>query len=84
MTGSKLYAILLGGKIRKNNLMEDHHLVFAVAENEEAARLSAKKKWDAEEIHIDGTQEINIVDGYKILLKKTNQQDNNKVDNKYS
>ncbi len=71
MKKQNLYAILLGGKIRKNHLMEDHHLVFVVAENENEARKLSKKKWDVEEIHIDGTQLIDVVDGYKINLQKT-------------
>ncbi len=71
MTNKNLYAVLLGGKIRENNLMEDHRLVFVVAENERTARKSAKKKWDAVEVHVDGTQQIKSVDGYKINLEET-------------
>ena len=67
----KLYAILLGGKLRKNHLMEDHHLVFVVAEDEKSARKKAKKKWQAEEVHVDGTQLIEMVDGFKIKLEDT-------------
>lgn len=74
MLNLKLYAILLGGKLRQNHLMEDHHLVFVVANNEEDARKQAKQKWNAEEVHIDGTQHINIVDGYKINLEKTDSE----------
>lgn len=74
MENKNLYAILLGGKIRKNHLMEDHHLVFVVAENEKQARKLAKKKWDVEEVHIDGTQLINRVDGYQIKLQKTDEE----------
>jgi len=67
----KLYAVLLGGKIREENLMEDHQLVFVVAANEKGARKLAKLKWpDAESIHVDGTQCIKQVDGYKISLEK--------------
>jgi uncharacterized protein DUF1543 len=77
MNNEILYAVLLGGKIRKNNLMEDHHLVFVVAENEIEARKLAKKKWNAESIHVDGTQKISKVDGYKIILQKTEEQDEN-------
>ena len=68
MSKQILYAVLLGGKIRKNHLMEDHHLVFVVAENENEARKLAKKKWNTDEIHVDGTQKIIKVDGYKIIL----------------
>jgi len=66
-----LYAVLLGGKLRENHLMEDHHLVFVVAESEKSARVLAKKKWQAEEVHIDGTQRIEQVDGYEIILEKS-------------
>jgi len=64
-----LYAVLLGGKLRQNHLMEDHHLVFVVAEDEKSARIQAKQKWQAQEIHVDGTQKIEQVDGYKIKLE---------------
>ena len=66
----KLYAVLLGGKLRENHLMEDHHLVFVVAEDEEEARQLAKAKWDVEEVHVDGTQLVEKVDGYRVILEK--------------
>lgn len=75
MNTKDLYAVLLGGKIRKNHLMEDHHLVFVVAENEAEARVLSRAKWDAEEIHVDGTQKITKVDGYRISLQKTDEPD---------
>lgn len=65
-----LYAVLLGGKMRKQHLMEDHYLVFVVAGSEKEARKMAKTKWDAEEVHVDGTQKIEKVDGFKIQLSK--------------
>ena len=80
-----LYAVLLGGKIRKNHLMEDHHLVFVIADNDKEARKLAKKKWDAEEIHVDGTQKIENVDGYKIRLERnTEKEDDFQVNTNYS
>ena len=85
MNNQILYAVLLGGKIRKNHLMEDHHLVFVVAENEIEARKLAKKKWNADDIHVDGTQKINMVDGFKIILQKTEGQEEDFLINpKYS
>lgn len=75
MNNQNLYAVLLGGKIRKNHLMEDHHLVFVVAENETEARKLSKKKWNAEDIHVDGTQKISVVDGYTVNLQKIDTQD---------
>ncbi len=71
MTKPNLFAVLLGGKIRKNHLMEDHHLVFVVASDEKEARKLAKLKWDVEEVHVDGSQLIKSVDGYKINLEKS-------------
>ncbi len=85
MNKQNLYAVLLGGKIRKNHLMEDHHLVFVVAENEQEARKLSKKKWDAEDIHVDGTQKISMVDGYKLVLQKTDEQDDDSgINSEYS
>ncbi len=82
----ELYAVLLGGKIREENLMEDHQLVFVVASNENTARELAKLKWpNAESVHIDGTQLIKQVDGYKIILEKgVDSTDKSEIDNQYS
>ena len=80
-----LYAVLLGGKLTGHQLMEDHHLVFVVARDEETARKIAKKKWRAESIHVDGTQLISAVDGYQINLEKINSpKDSFKVNPDYS
>ncbi|RXQ91506.1 DUF1543 domain-containing protein [Ancylomarina salipaludis] len=85
MKDINLYAVLLGGKIRENHLMEDHHLVFVAAANEEEARRLARKKWNADDIHVDGTQQLNIVDGYQIKLEKTECQDDDfQLNSEYS
>ncbi len=63
----------LAEKSEKTHLTEDHHLVFVLTENEAEARRSAKKKWDADEIHVDGVQKRTRVNGYKILLQKTDE-----------
>ncbi len=67
---ANLYAILLGGKADRKLLMEDHQLVFVVAENEVDAAIAAKKKWHVEKSHIDGIQKLDSVDGFEIHLKK--------------
>lgn len=80
-----LYAVLLGGKLRSNHLMEDHHLVFVIAKDEIEARKLAKQKWQAEEVHVDGTQRIDKVDGFRIHLE--DEQDKNSdfgINSKYS
>lgn len=81
-----LYAILLGGKVRENNLMEDHQLVFVVADNELDARKLAKLKWpEATSIHVDGTQKLTSIDGYQIsLTKELDIQDRTIIDNQFS
>lgn len=84
MNNQNLYAVLLGGKIRENHLMEDHHLVFVVAGDENEARKLAKRKWNAENIHVDGTQKLDIIDGYKIILKETDKQNDLPVNPEYS
>jgi len=85
MDNKCLYAVLLGGKIRENHLMEDHHLVFVIAQSEEEARKKAKKKWAAKEIHVDGTQKIEIIDGYKIKLEEClSEEDVSHINPKYS
>ncbi|MEN8137319.1 MAG: DUF1543 domain-containing protein [Bacteroidota bacterium] len=85
MNDLNLFAVLLGGKIRKNHLMEDHNLVFVVAKDEVEARKLAKTKWDAEEVHVDGTQKLSMVDGYKINLEKTSgEEDEFQVNDNYS
>ena len=85
MNSKYLFAVLLGGKTRKNHLMEDHHLVFVIAENDKDARTLAKKKWDAEEMHVDGTQKIENIDGYKIRLERNiEKEDDFQVNTSYS
>lgn len=85
MENTNLYAVLLNGKICKNHLMEDHHLVFVIAKDEKAARVLVKKKWNAEDIHIDSTQKLSIIDGYKINLEKVEKQsDDFQINPEYS
>ena len=85
MNEKYLYAVLLGGKIRNNHFMEEHHLVFVIAENEPEARILAKKKWDAEELHVDGTQKLTTIDGYKVVLEKSeNEEEAFEINPKYS
>lgn len=83
---NKLYGVYLGGKIREKSLIEDHQLVFVVAKNEKEARLLGKSKWEAKDIHIDGTILIENVDSYDIVLHETQNGKvaQNKINNKYS
>jgi len=74
MTEPNLYAILLGGKADRNLLMEDHQLVFVVAENEVDAAIAAKKKWNVQKSHIDGIKKLDTVDGFEIHLKRKDEE----------
>lgn len=80
-----LYAVYLGGKVKDGELAEDHKLVFVVADCDSAARKQAKEKWDAMSVHVDGTQQVVKVDGYKITLKEdTGSGDDYTINTEYS
>jgi len=40
----KLYAVYLGGRIKEENFIEDHEIVFVVAEDEKEARSLGREK----------------------------------------
>ena len=85
MGEQNVWAVFLGGKIRKGALVEDHELVFVVALDEIAARKQAKLKWAAEEVHVDGTQCLRVIDGYQIRLEESlSGGDDIPVDNRYT
>lgn len=86
MTDRYLYAVLLGGKIRTKNLMEDHQLVFVVAGDEADARKLAKRKWNAEDVHVDGTERLSTVDGYAVRLERSGEPENDvsEIDDRYT
>ena len=64
----KLYIALLG-KSSSDDLVEQHKIVYVVAENKKEAEISAKKKWKVLNVHIDGIKMLEKVDGYKIVLE---------------
>ena len=64
----KIYIALLG-KSSDNELVEQHKIVYVVAENKKEARILAKKKWKVSGVHIDGIKALEEVDGHKISLK---------------
>ena len=51
---------------------EGHTNIFVCAKDEEDARkiVKEKKEYKMLKMHIDGIQEINVVDGYKVELAK--------------
>ena len=63
---------LMGG------IYEQHINYFVVAENIQQAKRKAKNNTDYKEkkMHIDGIQEVNIIDGYRIKLELNNSEIN--------
>ena len=78
----KLYLIHVGfyDPDIMDGLYEQHSNYFVVAENIKAAKNEAKNKsvYKMKKMHIDGIQEINIVDGYRIKLE-TDSTENDAV-----
>lgn len=58
------------GKSSSDELVEQHKIVYVVAENIKEAKISAKKKWKVEDVHVDGIKKLEKVDGYRITLGK--------------
>lgn len=80
----KLYAVYLGGRIKEENFIEDHEIVFVVAEDEKEARSLGREKWNAMDIHVDGTKLVENIDGFSISLSENNEQDKIIDNNEYS
>ncbi len=55
-----------------DGLYEGHANYFLVAEDAESARLKAKsmEEYKTRRMHIDGLQEISVVDGFEITLSQ--------------
>jgi hypothetical protein len=56
-----------------NGAFESHVNFFLIADSVEAAKAKAKlnEAFKEKRMHIDGIQEISMVDGYEIALKKS-------------
>lgn len=52
---------------------ESHVNFFVVAENFESARVQAKEhpEYKRKRMHVDGLQEIQVIDGYEVSLNKS-------------
>ena len=75
-----LFLVVLGGKARKANV-ELHDVRWVVGSKIEDTYNILRRDWfgSIEGLHIDSYKKINYVDGYKINLKKF---ENNKITNK--
>ena len=75
----KLYLIHVGfyDPSIMQGLYEQHANYFVVAENVKDAKKKAKQNsiYKKKKMHIDGIQELNIIDGYRINLKWDDSSD---------
>ena len=64
---------------------ESHTNYFIVAEDVKDAKSKAKEipEYKEKKMHIDGIKELEAVNGYKIVLEK-NEDDNQDIGSKYS
>ena len=62
-------------------LYEQHSNYFVVAENVKDAKKKARQNstYKKKKMHIDGIQELNIIDGYSIKLVASNSIDNSVI-----
>ena len=79
----KLYLIHVGFYDTEimDGLYEQHSNYFVVAENVKDAKKKARKNstYKKKKMHIDGIQELNIIDGYSIKLVASNSTDNSVI-----
>ena len=75
----KLYLIHVGFYDTEimDGLYEQHTNYFVVAKNVMDAKVKAKQNsiYKKKKMHIDGIQELNIIDGYHIKLVENNSAD---------
>ena len=79
----KLYLIHVGFYDTEimDGLYEQHSNYFVVAENVKDAKKKARQNstYKKKKMHIDGIQELNIIDGYSIKLVASNSTDNSVI-----
>ena len=79
----KLYLIHVGFYDTEimDGLYEQHSNYFVVAENVKDAKKKARQNstYKKKKMHIDGIQELNIIDGYSIKLVASNSIDNSVI-----
>ena len=79
----KLYLIHVGYYDTEimDGLYEQHTNYFVVAKNVKDAKKKARQNstYKKKKMHIDGIQELNIIDGYRIELVADNSTDNSVI-----
>tara|TARA_B100000579_G_C22358065_1_gene632544 strand:+ start:75 stop:356 length:282 start_codon:yes stop_codon:yes gene_type:complete len=75
----KLYLIHTGfyDKSNSDGFYEQHTNLFIVAESvyEAKQKIKLNKNFIDKKMHIDGIKEIEIIDGYRLVLEKTEDDD---------
>jgi hypothetical protein len=80
----KLHVVFLGGDLAPGRLGEDHEVVLVVADDIPGARAAAKAKWTGVgKAHIDAVRPLDVVDGHRIRLEPTSEDEANVVDPTY-
>lgn len=74
----KLYIVHVGYYDQETGygMYESHSNFFVVAEDERSAKklTLSKPMFQKKKMHIDGIHEISVVDGYEIILKKSEME----------
>ena len=85
MNGSpQLYAVYLGGDPAPGRLSEDHEVVLVVAGDVAEARQRARAKWGGTtRPHVDGVRLVDVVDGFAVVLDRTDRSESTEVDLTY-
>jgi hypothetical protein len=80
----KLFAVYLGGQPREGRMGEDHEVVFVVAQNPSQAKKLSKSRWRGDgAAHIDSLCQLEVVDGWRIYLEKTDEPERLLLDPHY-
>jgi Domain of Unknown Function (DUF1543) len=80
----ELFIVYLGGDPAPGRLSEDHEVVAVVATDVAAARRAARAKWGgSSRPHVDAVQALAVVDGYRVQLSPTDDQEAAPIDLTY-
>ncbi len=85
MSGApQLFAVYLGGDPAPGRLSEDHEVVLVVAGDIAEARQRARAKWGGTtRPHVDGVRLVDVVDGFAVVLDRTDRAESTEVDLTY-
>jgi Domain of Unknown Function (DUF1543) len=82
--GTELYVVYLGGDLAPGRLGEDHEVVLVVARDLPEARRAARAKWSGlGRAHVDAVRPVTVIDGYRIQLEATTEQETTTIDPTY-